>query len=212
MFEIEQKYVIGSLDGLLERLAAEGAVHVGESQNQDTYYNHPCRDFAQTGEALRIRREDSVPKVTYKGIKKPGSVKAREELEWRLDPGDLDGSFMERLLLHLGFREVATVNKRRQTYRIGSDTDAMTITVDEVPALGSDGRPGLYAEIECVLPSASPTETEIEAARANITALAEKLHLTHPEFRSYLRMQLERGDQTPNEKPLNDRTGGAAIQ
>ena len=48
-------------------------------EHVDTYYNHPSRDFAETREALRIRRVDGVPMVTYKGTKLPGEVKARRE-------------------------------------------------------------------------------------------------------------------------------------
>lgn len=192
MFEIEQKYQVEDRETLVQRLAAVGAVYVNEKENCDTYYNHPCRDFAESGEALRVRREDGLPLVTYKGAKKPGEVKAREELEWRLDPGDGDGSSMQRLLIHLGFREVATVTKRRQTYRLGAAEDATTITIDEVASLGRQGRPGLYAEIECVLPVPAPSDQEVESARARVTDLAKKLGLTEVESRSYLRMLLER--------------------
>ncbi|MBB3208202.1 adenylate cyclase class 2 [Rhodopirellula rubra] len=192
MFEIEQKYRVSDRKELTERLAAEDAVFVSENENRDTYYNHPCRDFVETGEALRVRREDDIPMVTYKGTRRPGLVKAREELEWRLDPGDTDGTHMERLLTVLGFREVATVTKRRETYRLGSAETAMTITIDSVESLRHDGDPGLFAEIECVLPTATPDDSEIETARARVSGLARKLGLTDPESRSYLRMQLER--------------------
>ncbi len=191
MFEIEQKYHIDDRDVLIERLAAETAVLVSEQVNDDTYYNHPCRDFAETGEALRVRRVDGIPMVTYKGQKLPGDVKAREELEWRLDPGDTYGLSMERLLTHLGFRRVATVSKRRHTYRIGTDDDSLTITIDHVPALNSAGISGLFSEIECVLPSDAPTDEEIQKARKRVTKMARKLGLNKPESRSYLRMQLE---------------------
>lgn len=192
MFEIEQKYHVDDRDAFVERLAAESAVLVSDLQNDDTYYNHPCRDFAETGEALRVRRIDGVPFVTYKAKKLPGEVKAREELEWCLDPGDVDGRSMERLLIHLGFRIVATVRKRRQTHRIGADENYMIITIDEVPALKRGCDPGLFAEIECVLQSDAPTDNEIEIARKRVTDLADKLRLTKPESRSYLRMVLER--------------------
>ncbi|MFG0291199.1 MAG: class IV adenylate cyclase [Rhodopirellula sp. JB044] len=192
MFEIEQKYHVEDRNLLVERLAAEDAVFVSEKANSDTYYNHPCRDFVQTGEALRIRREDDVPMVTYKGTKRPGDVKAREELEWRLDPGDNDGSHMQRLLDVLGFREVATVNKQRQTYRIGATENALTVTIDVVDSLGRDGRAGLFAEIECVLPVATPSDEQIAEARSRVSGMAGRLGLDKPESRSYLRMQLER--------------------
>lgn len=194
MFEIEQKYHVDNRDGLIERLAAEFAVLVSEQQNDDTYYNHPCRDFAQTGEALRVRRVDGLPLVTYKGKKLPGDVKAREELEWRLDPGDTDGSAMERLLTHLGFHVVATVSKKRQTYRVGANDGSLTVTIDEVPALQRGNLAGLFAEIECVLPSDAPNSDEIHAARKRVTDLARKLEMTKPESRSYLRMVLELAD------------------
>jgi adenylate cyclase class 2 len=193
MFEIEQKFHISDCRELVEKLDAIGAILVSEKDNTDTYYNHPCRDFAQTGEALRVRREDGLPMVTYKGQKLPGDVKAREELEWRLDPGDTDGTLMERLLTQLGFHLVATVTKRRQTYRWGRSADPLTITIDEVPGLGSATAPGLFAEIETVLDSNAPAADEIEAARARVSELAERLGLNRPESRSYLRMILESG-------------------
>lgn len=191
MFEIEQKYHVDDRHDLVERLAAAAAVLVSEQVNDDTYYNHPCRDFAETGEALRVRRVDGMPMVTYKGTKLPGDVKAREELEWRLDPGDINGVSMERLLTHLGFCRVATVSKRRQTYRIGTDDDPITVTIDHVPALAQAGRSGLFAEIECVLSSDTPTDEEIRKTRKRITQIAGTLKLDQAESRSYLRMQLE---------------------
>ncbi|TWT73267.1 class IV adenylate cyclase [Allorhodopirellula solitaria] len=191
MFEIEQKYHVDDRDALTELLAAEAAVLVSKRCNDDTYYNHPSRDFAQTGEALRVRRVDGTPMVTYKGQKREGDVKARQELEWRLDPGDADGRSMEQLFQLLGFSKVATVSKQRHTYRIGDDIDGLTITIDEVPALASQEKPGLFAEIECVLPSDKPTDEEIRSARQRVTEMAEKLGLNLPESRSYLRMVLE---------------------
>ncbi|TWU10642.1 class IV adenylate cyclase [Allorhodopirellula heiligendammensis] len=191
MFEIEQKYHVDDRESLMERLQAAGALMVSTQQNDDAYYNHPCRDFAQTGEALRVRRVDGVPLVTYKGKKRSGDVKAREELEWRLDPGDVDGQAMERLLTHLGFVKVTTVSKCRQTYHLGSNNDYLTITIDHVPALQVAGRGGLFAEVECVLASDAPTDAEIRVARARVTDTAATLGLTQSESRSYLRMVLE---------------------
>ncbi|SMP74336.1 adenylate cyclase, class 2 [Neorhodopirellula lusitana] len=199
MFEIEMKFRVDDHDGLIERIAQAGGVHVSRMTNEDTYFNHPCRDFVQTGEALRIRREDGVPMVTYKAPKlgvglsaesdaanSAGQVKAREELEWRLDPGDQDGTSMQRLFQHLGFRQVAVVTKDRRTYRIGSDHAAMTVTVDEVESVGR------YAEIECMLPTDAPTDEEVAEARGRVVKLAGELALAEAESRSYLRMLLEK--------------------
>lgn len=198
MFEVELKFHVADPSILIEQIAFQGAVFVSEDRNEDTYYNHPCRDFAETGEALRVRREGDKPMVTYKapklaasGGQPGGEVKAREELEWRLDPGDQDGKSMERLFTHLGFRNVATVCKQRKTFRLGSDENALTITVDQVDDVGH------YAEIECVLPTNEPTDKQVAEARNRVQTLANRLGLSQSESRSYLRMLLERQEQSP---------------
>ena len=193
MFEVELKFRVDSPNSLIDQITGEGAVFVSEDRNEDTYYNHPCRDFAESGEALRVRREGDKPMVTYKAPKvaasgelPSGQVKAREELEWRLDPGDPDGLSMERLLTHLSFRKVATVCKQRKTFHLGSGETALTITVDEVDDVGH------YAEIECVLSTNDPTDEQVTEARNRVQNLANQLGLTQPESRSYLRMLLEK--------------------
>lgn len=197
MFEVELKFRVDNPAALIEQITGEGAVFVSEDRNEDTYYNHPCRDFATTGEALRVRREGDKPMVTYKAPMvaaaselPSGQVKAREELEWRLDPGDQDGSSMERLLTHLSFRKVATVCKQRKTFRLGSGENALTITVDQVDDVGH------YAEIECVLATNEPSDEQVGEARNRVQNLADRLGLREPESRSYLRMLLERQEQS----------------
>lgn len=188
MFEIELKFRVDDHDALIEKVSSHGGVLVSRHRNDDTYYKHPCRDFAATSEALRVRREDGKPMITYKGPKLAGSaVKAREELEWRLDPGDPDGASMERLLTQLGFERVTTVSKDRRTYRVGADKDALTVTIDEVQSVGK------YAEIEYVLPTSEPSTDDVVQARQKVQELADRLELGDPEPRSYLRMLLENG-------------------
>ncbi|TWU58139.1 class IV adenylate cyclase [Rubripirellula reticaptiva] len=180
MFEVEQKYRVDDVGGLITRLTESGWQELSPQQHSDTYYNHPSRDFGETREALRIRRVDGVPMITYKGTKLPGTVKARREMEWRLDPGDADGQKMEELLVALGFRRVATVNKVRRSFENPTRGD-MAVVVDEVESVGN------FAEIELVV---ADTE-QIESARDQITTLGNTLGLSHAEQRSYLRMQLE---------------------
>ena len=184
MFEIEQKYHVDDRDQLLDRLRAMNAVEGETEQHHDTYYNHPSRDFAETQEAFRIRRVNGIPMITYKGEKLPGEVKARRELEWRLDPGDPEGSQMEELLETLSFRRVATVEKRRRCFRMGASYGSLVVVLDHVLSLGS------FAEIEQVVEN----EAEIEAARQRILALGAQLGLLRRERQSYLRMILA---QTP---------------
>jgi adenylate cyclase class 2 len=181
VFEVEQKFHVPNLDHLVAELNQWGAVGGDVQFHRDTYYNHPCRDFAETREALRVRRVDGVPSVTYKGSLVPGAIKARRELEWRLDPGDVDGTNMETLLSLLGFRRVATVEKRRRTFTLAGEWADLGIVVDQVVGLGD------FAEIELVIPE----KGGIEAARDRIAAFSRKLGLRDGESRSYLTMYLQ---------------------
>lgn len=180
-FEIEQKFHLDDLGCLENRLAELGAVEQGVEQHSDSYYNHPSRDFRETKEALRIRRVDGIPMITYKGPKFPGAVKARLEREWRLDPGDPDGSSTEELWQMLGFRAVAIVRKRRRCFRLPGEMTDFAVVIDEVDHLG------LFAEVELIV----PRESDIERARVRIGELSGHLGLQRAEPRSYLTMLLE---------------------
>jgi adenylate cyclase class 2 len=180
-FEVEQKFHVDDLAELEQRLTEMGAMEQRCEEHSDTYYNHPNRDFAESREALRVRRIDGVPLVTYKGTKLPGEIKARLELEWRLDPGDPDGSHMEKLLQMLSFRQVAVVEKRRRHYSMPGEWADFGVMIDEVPSLG------LFAEIELIAGNAA----EIEIARERIGRLSELIGLQRSEARSYLSLFLE---------------------
>lgn len=179
-FEVEQKFHVDDLAGLEKRLREIGAVEGRCEQHADTYFNHPNRDFVQTREALRVRRIDGEPLITYKGTKLPGDIKARLEMEWRLDPGDRDGSRTEELLQILSFRRVATVNKRRRHFSMPAQWADFGVMIDEVDSLG------LFAEIELTVGES----TEIEAARERIRWAARQLELQRAETRSYLTLFL----------------------
>lgn len=183
MFEVEQKFHVSDTNEtrrLLEDLkAVAGPVEV----HADTYYNHPCKDFAESKEAFRVRRINGRPLITYKGPKLPGTVKARQELEWSLDPGDQDGTKMEQLLQLLGFRRVATVEKNRRPFSLPGPLSEMTVVLDEVEKLG------FFAEIEIL----AGDQEELESARAKVLELASRLGLRDAEPKSYLTMLLETG-------------------
>ncbi len=180
-FEIEQKFHVDDVGKLERRLAELGATETGTQRQSDSYYNHPSRDFRETREALRIRRVDGVPMITYKGPKLPGPVKARKECEWRLDPGDHDGSATEELLQILGFQSVAVVTKSRRCFKLPGDLGGFDVVIDEVQFLGQ------FAEVELVVERAD----QVEEARRRIAELSSHLGLRQEEPRSYLTMLLE---------------------
>ncbi|MCE4625906.1 MAG: class IV adenylate cyclase [Desulfurococcales archaeon] len=164
--EVEGKYRISC--NMVEEIASTitrlGGVSLGEALEEDKYYQHPCRNFGSTDEALRIRYvRGKLESLTYKGPKRPGNVKARTELI--LKP---IGGPVEEVLEKLGFKPVAVVVKRRRYYRLGK----ALITIDRVEGLGC------FIEIE------APTPGEIQD-------IARELGITSPPIlESYLEMLL----------------------
>lgn len=179
-FEVEQKFRVRDLAGLERRLKELAAVAAGVQEHSDSYFNHPCRDFAETKEALRIRRVDGTPLITYKGPKFPGKVKARLEREWRLDPGDADGTSTEDLLRLLGFQPVAVVRKTRRLFRLPGEWSELAVTIDDVDGLGC------FSEVELVADQLD----DVERGRERVISLSDVLQLGESEPRSYLTMLL----------------------
>lgn len=179
-YEVENKFRVPDLEGIVVQLQELGA-EIGETVEQtDLYFAHPVRDFAQTDEALRIRRVGGVNCVTYKGPKIDKVTKTRKELEVELVEGQDHFEQYAQLLEALGFRRVAEVSKRRQHGTYQFEGSEVGIALDDVQDVGT------YLELEIV---ASP-ET-MEAARTTIVRLAERLCLSNPERRSYLELLLE---------------------
>ncbi len=118
------------LEDIEKRLLELGAVHMETRVEEDTYYQHPCRDFAETDEALRLRRSNGRAELTYKGPKRllPGGAKTREEETARIE----DAEAMHRILERLGFRPVAVVRKERSYWLLGD----VLVTLDKVENLG----------------------------------------------------------------------------
>lgn len=128
MIEIEVKASVEDPKKLERSLIEFGATPIGIETQSDTYYNAPYRDFGKTDEALRIRVEDGRSVLTYKGPKMDKVSKTRKEVETEIN--DIDG--MGNILSSLGFIPVATVSKKRKSFRVGD----FFISLDEVRNLG----------------------------------------------------------------------------
>ncbi len=133
MIEVEIKSPIDDPDEIRRRLTGFGATFLSKAKQVDIYYNAPHRDFAKTDEALRIRVGEDVT-LTYKGPKLDSLSKTREEICISL--GDADQA--TAMLKALDFKEVATVVKVRETYRLND----LIISIDDVCDLG------MFIEIE----------------------------------------------------------------
>ena len=145
MYEVELK-LPADHEPVRERIAEMGADRRGTVEQEDTYYDHPVREFEETDEAVRVRREstdgETVSRVTYKGPLVEAASKTREEVETRVE----DGEAMDRVLRELGFEPAATVEKRRERF----DHEGYTITLDTVAGLGE------YVEVETESESVAP--------------------------------------------------------
>jgi adenylate cyclase class 2 len=181
-FEVEQKFRAGSLDQVAERLARMGASAGQALEQEDSYLGHPCRDFAQTNEALRLRWVGGSSAITYKGPKREGPTKTREEVELPFagGPEALDGA--RRVLEALGFRPVYVVRKVRTPYHLTEQGRPIEVALDVVEG------PGSFVEVETI----AEGDDDLPAAQRAVTDLARSLGLSSPEPRSYLRMALER--------------------
>lgn len=189
--EVELKFAVAEHQPLVAKLLDRNAQLLGVEQHRDTYFRHPCRDFAQTKEALRIRRMEVretgstschiESRITYKGPKLPGVVKARQELEWDVQPVDSNADYFEQLLQSLGFQSVLTVIKQRQSYAVLCQGQRIVVALDTVEGLGN------FVEIEVVVDDAA----QVESAREIVQSLATQLELHEPESRSYLTLRLQ---------------------
>jgi adenylate cyclase class 2 len=184
-YEVEQKFPVADRLGLERRLASL-VMLPGEPELQvDRYYAHPMRDFADTDEALRIRRVGPANYLTYKGPKIDATTKTRREVELPLSPGDEAAAALGELLEALGFRPVAEVRKSRRKLEIPWQGRLVEAALDEVEQVGS------FVELELLA-----EEAELSKAKACLASLAEHLCLEVSERRSYLELLLSRHERT----------------
>jgi adenylate cyclase class 2 len=178
-FEVEQKFPVADLAEVEQRLAELGAEIGSPVEQVDLYFAHPVRDFAQTDEALRIRRVGDASFITYKGSKIDPTTKTRREIELPLAGGAGAVPPWRELLEALGIRPVAGVAKRRRTAKIAWEGRQVEVALDEVEPLGS------FVELEI-----DADEAEVPPARKCLASLAAKLGLGLGERRSYLELLL----------------------
>src|SRR5271157_613133 len=106
-FEVEVKYRAVDHDHLVECLVQMGAVTGEAVDHEDTYLSHPARDFTQT----------------------------REEIEIPVAAGPDQFRRLLTLLENLGFRPVATVRKRRESFHLTFHEHELEIALDTAEGL-----------------------------------------------------------------------------
>ena len=182
-FEVELKYRTDDHVGLAEKLAALGASASPPVSQEDIYLSHPSRDFAVTNEALRLRRVGKTNRITYKGARRSGPTKTREEIEIPFAGGAESLKQMTQLFQNLGFGLVAVVRKSRRSFHLTHLGREIEVSLDLAEGLGA------FVEVEAI----ARGEDDLPPAQAAVLDLAVELDLGEVEPRSYLRMTLERG-------------------
>jgi adenylate cyclase, class 2 len=181
VLEIEIKAPCPDLDALEAKLKTVGARDFGRLHQEDVYYSHPSRDFGHTDEALRLRVENDLTIVTYKGPKLDPRSKTREELEVSLGNAEV----FDKILGRLGFQPVMRVSKQRKIFGL----KGVSVCLDRVRGLGD------FVEFEF-------EGEDLEEGRSKILALMLELGVKGNERRSYLEliMQKEKEKKTKKRK------------
>jgi len=195
MYEVEIK-VRADHDVVRSHLHGLDAAPEGTITQVDTYYDAPHRDFAETDEALRVRREttdrDERVALTYKGPLIDDDSKSREEHETAVD----DPIAAEGILDGLGFEPAATVEKERERFAL----DGYTVTLDDVSGLGE------FVEVEIETP-----DDDIADAREGAKGVLKSLGLD-PDAgirTSYLGLLLGDGNEGETGDTSEDEPGNA---
>ncbi|WP_119819339.1 class IV adenylate cyclase [Halalkaliarchaeum desulfuricum] len=192
MYEVELK-VPAAHETVRDRLESMELSRETYVEQTDTYYDAPHREFAETDEALRIRRvrrldsgnndgmgnangreEDDCVTLTYKGPLVDDTSKTREERETDV----IDGEELAGILTSLGFEPAATVEKRREVFTV----DGYTVTLDDVSELGE------FVEVE-----GEAEQADLETVREGAFEVLESIGLDPDDGirTSYLELLLE---------------------
>lgn len=176
MIEVERKFAVHGLDEIRTKILGAGGSFVRVESHRDQYFTHPHRGFARSGKALRIRSLGDSGQFTFKGPRRRGPAKIREEIDVNI-PTTQDVAQLREILLRLGFEPLATVKKHREIFRWESATAPIVLCLDKVDYLGE------FVEIESIV---DDDDQEIAIAAIEATQLA--LGLKEPITASYLKM------------------------
>jgi adenylate cyclase class 2 len=196
MIEVEAKFRLSDVEAFEHLLISLGGSLPGRLLHQsDEYFQHPCRSFDQTDEALRLRTVaeaspsgEACPEqleLCYKGPRLDPSTKTRREIEFTTlalaaetgTPQKQSVEALRNILLTLGFSSAGWVRKKRRAFDILFENQSVCVSVDYV-----DGLPP-FAELEIVC-----SESQRAEATSRILRLAETLGLRDSERRSYLEL------------------------
>ncbi len=183
-YEVELKFPLADVAAvatLRQRIAELGGHPSQPLDQRDIYLAHPSRDFSQTDEVFRLRCVGDDNFLTYKGPLVDQVAKTRREIEVPAASGLVAREQLREMFASLGFREVRDVVKRREPFHLCWKGRDLEVVIDDVCDLG------WFAELEIIA-----EDSDRDAARDCLFALAQELQLGKPDRRSYLRLLLEK--------------------
>jgi adenylate cyclase class 2 len=186
-FEVEVKVAITDSEVMTQKLIDSGAKVLNSEVQVDTYFDHPCRTFVETDEAIRVRIRNPLDEqgmaasyapneLTYKGPKLDKKTKTRTEYSVGIDDTDSIVSILESL----SFKTIAKVTKKRTFF----DLRDITISIDDVEEVG------LFLELESI----AHHKDEMESAKKAIFEILDELGIDAKQSirDSYLEMYMDR--------------------
>lgn len=186
VYEVEVKVPLTDEKSIEKTLVEAGGVRLNSEIQTDMYFDHPCRSFSQTDEAIRLRSRSSLDddsgfsskgaqmELTYKGPKVDKRTKTRLEFT----SGVSDFKAVVEILRHTGFEHIATIRKRRVFF----DIEDITASIDNIEGIG------LFLELEAI----AKGEKKMQVARTKLLSLMERLGFDPREMvrESYLEIYL----------------------
>ena len=184
-YEVEVKVAIDNIEEMEDRIVRLGATKINKEVQIDSYFDHPCRTFQETDEALRVRLRQPIDledtsidlvEFTYKGPKIDSTTKTRIESSVNLN----NAGEITFILENLGFTLVAKVTKKRQFFSLST----LTLSTDDVEDVG------IFLELESI----AKNKDELTDAREHIFKIMEELGLDKSQSirESYLELYLNR--------------------
>lgn len=132
--EIEAKIKVNDFVDVKQRLEAAGATCAGDVFETNVILDTEDRTLLAADKGLRLRSARNVATgeetctLTFKGPRKHGALKTREETETGVE----DFSAAVKLFGQIKFSPVLTFEKKRQTWQL----DGCKVELDELPHLG----------------------------------------------------------------------------
>ncbi len=127
--ETEVKLILSTreLAGLRNKLAKLGPA--GSRRETNIVMDYPSRAFSRADCLMRLRETASGTILTFKGRKRKGKYKARDEIEREF----LGGPAIQSALSLQGLEKIWRYEKRRDTHRSGG----ALVEIDSLPVIGT---------------------------------------------------------------------------